>query len=192
MPSASNIILTSDSRQKGGDDDAADTSAQRMNVGKINASTLDYEEKRSTQKSLKDVDVRRSALLSSKSRDRTKGSQRKLREDIADIVNYSPHHGAVTAQGPLAKNRGLDGKDLDPPSGGQLFATRGAVKLLNGDAGSLVKHTHDQLVAQLSQLHDEEQVRTSLLTQEEEVAAQVAEALRKKNQKLTYDQQKTK
>ena len=74
MPSASNIILTSDSRQKGGDDDAADTSAQRMNVGKNNASTLDYEEKRSSQKSLKDVEARRSAVRSNKSRDRTKGS----------------------------------------------------------------------------------------------------------------------
>ena len=105
-------------------------------------------------------------------------------------MNYSPHHGAVTAQGPLAKNRGLDGKDLDAPLGGQLFAAHGGMKLLSGDAGSLVRNTHDQLVAQLSQLHDEEQVRTSLLTQEENVTVQAAEALRKKNQKLTYDQQK--
>lgn len=90
-----------------------------MPGGKDNVSTLDYEEKRSSQKSLKDIDARRSGLRSSKSRERTKGSQRKLREDItADIVNYSPRHGAVTAQGPLAKNRGLDVKDLDPPTGG--------------------------------------------------------------------------
>lgn len=77
------------------DDGAEDASAQR--IGGKNTSTLDYEEKRSSQKSLKDVDVRRSAVRSSKSRERAKGSQRKLREDLGDIVNYSPHHGAATA-----------------------------------------------------------------------------------------------